>query len=158
MDKYNVASKTKDARLRKANLKIKQIALREKLDGLRQKSVKWNVEQFHRAIGPIVYIWWKSGESRPLYIGMSKHGLNRALDIDHHCAAARKTATNLEFICCESVADASSFEIELIRVLNPIFNKQHYRCAEYGKERRSFRSLTRILARIKRSNTARTTP
>ncbi len=150
--KYEMGPNEKQAHARRIAIEVIQEEQRKRLDIARSKAVKWNVEQFRRALGPMVYIWWRTGDPRPLYIGRSINGLSRALNTGHHCSDVRDTATDLEFICCENDTDAALFEMELIRTLKPIFNKQLY-----GSPTKSMhqpgkrRSLTQILQKIRRN-------
>jgi hypothetical protein len=115
-----------------AQMKRKQDALREqakawqlRVNNLRRGSIRWTLDQVRRATGPLVYIWWENMNDKPLYIGQSRIGLNRVLDVEHHCAWARDKAKWIEFIVCETPEIAKQLEADLIILLKPKLNKVH---------------------------------
>lgn len=91
------------------------------------RSIQWTLEQFRRATGPLVYVWWgvdpAGGLRRAIYVGKSSNGLTRPLDPAHHRKNARNYLTDVEFICCATDADAIELEAKLIRQLDPIENE-----------------------------------
>ena len=115
-----------------AQMKKKQNALRDearsrasKVAHARGRAIRWTLDQLKRATGPMVYIWWGHSEN-PLYIGMSRIGLNRAVSESHNNCDVLKTAISIEFICCISTEEASELERELIRIMRPQHNRIRY--------------------------------
>lgn len=93
-------------------------------EGVRR--ILWTKEQFHRAIGPMVYIVWElmdNGTHEAMYVGMTGDGLSRPCNARHHVMPKLwKRLDSVEFLCCESKADAAALEKRLIRMLCPKWN------------------------------------
>ena len=74
-------------------------------------------------IGPIVYIFIR--DDKPIYIGLSKHGLARALHGGHHLRKKINFKTyTLTAISCSTEKIAFELETNLIGILNPKLNKR----------------------------------
>ena len=96
---------------------------------LRRKSIVWSRAQYRRATGPMVYIFWSyttEGRKTALYVGKSRNGLVRALDMAHAAKPARDMATEFEFLVCASDEDAQAMERKLIAELRPAHNTVTY--------------------------------
>src|SRR5258706_13948110 len=104
----------------------KSYTRRRKSNAIGQGSIKWTREQYLRATGPLVYVFWgkvcSDGTRTALYVGMSKIGLSRPLSRNHHKAELLQQAEMVEFMCCSSSAEAKRLETETIKKLSPVYN------------------------------------
>lgn len=84
-----------------------------------------DVRKFNK---PCVYVYLR--ELEPLYVGMSRKGLQRVFASNHSQAAlAREQCTKLLVYFCETEDRAMECEGLLISALKPRYNQRRYRFA-----------------------------
>jgi len=76
--------------------------------------------EFRNLMRPLVYIFLR--DDRILYVGVSSHGLKRALEAGHQQKEARSICDEVRILTCDSLEDALKLEVALIRQFQPALN------------------------------------
>jgi hypothetical protein len=97
---------------------------------------EFRTDDFLKLSGPIVYLFLDAND-KPLYIGVSRNGVRRAADPDHHMAHVRQDSTSVLIYPCESIEKAGALERYLIGTLMPEYNEKYnpLRCKDLGAKR-----------------------
>lgn len=85
---------------------------------------------------PCVYLFIKDGVA--LYIGSSKNGLERVIHGSHHRADVREQADKIEVIWCKKEQHARDLELQMIRKLQPRFNRRRQGSVGQSSEQQEY--------------------
>lgn len=84
------------------------------------QAVQYSGGEFRALIRPCVYLFLRNG--KPLYVGVSQHGISRPAALYHNHRTARDAADEVLLLFFGSAYSAKDAEQRLIEALKPPFN------------------------------------